>query len=105
MNEKALRVTRQMEALADELWDVYTLKTTFWQDDDFRVLAYRNLKVPSGSDYTKLYAELGYQDSKMPDGRCVHQLMGQYCDSPHNESRQYPAADAEMVELPDGDDD
>lgn len=105
IQEKAIDVTHRMDVLAEqEFGESYTLKTTFWNDGDFRVVAY-NSKQPAPTDNAaKMYVEMWYQDSKMNDGEVWMVKTAQGEDAPRSEAEQYQVGPTEAVELPERDD-
>lgn len=102
--EKALAVTRRMDRLAArEFGDAYTLKTTFWNDGDFRVVVYSSKDATETpfEGVVKVFVELWYQDSRMQDGDVMKVVTAQNQNVPRDETRQMQVEDAEIIELPD----
>ena len=98
---RALAYARRMDALAEqEFGDAYTLKTTFWNDGDFRIVAY-NLKDTEMPENT--FIELWYQDQQFDhdDAALKLQTASSEANKPRDDTRQYQIGPSEWVELPE----
>lgn len=100
VTERALLFTRKVDALAEQKFgNSYTLKTTFWNDDDFRVIAY-NSKTTEYED--RAYIELWYQDSEVDNDDAALKIhTRQTGKAPRTESKQIQVGSSEWDELPE----
>lgn len=101
ITDKAVKVSKRIDAYCYKTFgDAYTLKTTFWEDGDFRVFAYSSKQVPEDKPWKKLYVELRYQDSKLEEGKAVRHVTAQHDDVPRSNTQQFPVEDLQEIELP-----
>lgn len=104
ISEKAIEYAQRIDALAEkEFGEAYTLTATYWNDGDFRLVAYCAKNVPAEAlpgDTPKVFAEFAYQDSRMPDDLVVRGSTAQDSDGPRSEAEQYSVGEPDLVELP-----
>lgn len=101
--DKALSVSRRMDKLATERFgEEYTLKTTFWNDGDFRIVVYssKDADALDVEEAERAYVELWYQDSKVRDGKAVEVQTIQDEAGPRAETVQSKIRPETPVTLP-----
>lgn len=99
ITDKSIEYTLRVDRLAsEEFGEAYTLKTTYWNDGDFRIVVYSTKAVDLPG---KQFVELWYQDSKMPNGELIKVKTEQEEeDLPRNEARQTQVGETEPMEIP-----
>lgn len=104
ISDKAVHVTRMMNSLAqEEFGDAYTLKSTFWNDGDFRVVAYSAKNIDKSEvpkHYKKLFIDLRYQDSKLNDGEVIKVVCAQGSSGSRIGDALVDVGDREVLDLP-----
>lgn len=102
ITDRAVEYAEKMDALAeDEFGEAYTLKVTFWGDDDFRIVAYsvKDTEMPEHE-----FEELWYQDQEDEfDGRAALKIrtFSAEADTPRTDTRQIQKGQGEWVPFPE----
>lgn len=105
ISEKAIEYAGRLDTLAEqEFGEAYTIKATYWNDGDFRLVAYCAKAIDAADlpgEAQRVYVELAYQDHHTPDDHAVRQMSAQDSDGYRSEPELYTVGESELVELPE----